>query len=120
MRWLLVLLIVCCNATGDLLDASGMKRHGEVRDFRPSSIVHLIWDLARNPFVLGGIAAMAIAFAAQMSLLSIADLSFAVPASASSYVLETVLAKFILGEHINRVRWLGAGLVAVGVLLLQV
>lgn len=120
MRWLLVLVIVCCNATGDLLDAFGMKRHGEVADFRPSSIVQLVWDLARNPFVLGGIAAMAVAFAAQMSLLSIADLSFAVPASASSYVLETVLAKLILGEHINRVRWIGAGLVAVGVLLLQV
>lgn len=120
MKWLLVLVIVCCNAAGDLLDASGMKRHGEVRDFRPASIVRLIWELARNPFVVGGIAAMAVAFAAQMSLLSIADLSFAVPASASSYVLETVLAKVVLGEHINRTRWIGAALVACGVLLLQV
>ncbi|HLH40504.1 MAG TPA: EamA family transporter [Bryobacteraceae bacterium] len=119
MRWLLVLLIVCCNATGDLLDASGMKRHGEVCDFRPASILRLIRDLARNPFVLGGIAAMAVAFGAQMSLLSITDLSFAVPATASSYVLETVLAKVILGEHINRLRWIGAALVAAGVLLLQ-
>lgn len=120
MRWLLVLVIVCSNAVGDLLDASGMKRHGEVRDFRPLSIARLIWELARNPFVVGGIAAMAVAFAAQMSLLSIAELSFAVPASASSYVLETLLAHFILGEHINRTRWIGAALVACGVLLLQV
>lgn len=119
MKWLLVLVIVCCNATGDLLDASAMKRHGEVRDFGPRSLVHLIWDLARNPFIVGGIAAMAVAFAAQMSLLSIAELSFAVPASASSYVLETILAKIVLGEHINRTRWIGAALVATGVLLLQ-
>lgn len=120
MKWLLVLVIVCCNATGDLLDAFGMKRHGEVRDFRPRSIVHLAWELVRNPYVMGGIAAMALGFAAQMSLLSIAELSFAIPASASSYVLETVLAKFILGEHINKMRWFGAALVAAGVLLLQV
>ena len=119
MKWLLLLVIVCCNAMGDLLDATGMKRHGEVRDFRPSSVLRLIWDLARNPWVICGIAAMAIAFAAQMSLLSIAELSFAVPASASSYVVETVLAKIVLGEHINRTRWMGAALVAAGVLLLQ-
>jgi drug/metabolite transporter (DMT)-like permease len=119
MKWLLVLVIVCCNATGDLLDASAMKRHGEVRDFRPRSVVHLMWDLARNPYIVGGITAMAVAFAAQMSLLSIAELSFAIPASASSYVLETILAKIVLGEHINRTRWFGAALVATGVLLLQ-
>jgi drug/metabolite transporter (DMT)-like permease len=119
MKWILLLVIVSCNATGDLLDASGMKRHGEVCNFRPSSVLRLIWELVRNPYIVGGVAAMAVGFAAQMSLLSIADLSFAVPASASSYVVETVLAKVILGEHINRTRWIGAGLVALGVLLLE-
>jgi len=120
LKWFLVLVIVSCNATGDLLDAAGMKRHGEIRDFQPRSIAHLILELARNPYVMGGLAAMGVAFLAQVSLLSIADLSFAVPASASSYVIETVLAKVILGEHINRTRWIGAALVAAGVLLLEI
>jgi drug/metabolite transporter (DMT)-like permease len=62
---------------------------------------------------------MAIAFIAQLSLLSITELSFALPASASSYFVETVLAKIVLGEQVNRTRWIGAGLVAVGVALLQ-
>jgi drug/metabolite transporter (DMT)-like permease len=119
MRWLLLLVIVACNATGDLLDAAGMKRHGEIQDFGPRGLALLLRSLVRNRYVLGGLAAMAVAFMAQMSLLSIADLSFALPASASSYFVETLLAKIVLGEHISRIRWMGAALVAAGVALLN-
>ena len=47
------------------------------------------------------------------------DLSFAVPATAVTYVLETVLAKYVLKEHVNRLRWAGAGLVICGVALVS-
>ena len=40
------------------------------------------------------------------------------PATAASYLLETILAKFILREEVHWQRWLGAGLVACGVILL--
>jgi drug/metabolite transporter (DMT)-like permease len=53
-----------------------------------------------------------------MSLISIADLSFAVPATAGSYILETILAKYLLKEHIGWKRWSGTLLVACGVVLL--
>jgi len=43
---------------------------------------------------------MAVSFFALMALLSIANLSFAVPATAFSYVLETALAKCLLKERI--------------------
>lgn len=52
-----------------------------------------------------------------MALLSTTNLSFAVPATAFSYVLETALAKYILKEHIGWRRWTGASLVGGGVLL---
>ena len=51
------------------------------------------------------LALIAVGFFALMALLSIADLSLAIPATAASYVLETVLARAILKEHVNRVRW---------------
>ena len=60
---------------------------------------------------------MAVSFFALMALLSIANLSFAVPATASGYILETALAKYILKEKIGWRRWAGASLVGVGVLL---
>ncbi|HLH41870.1 MAG TPA: EamA family transporter [Bryobacteraceae bacterium] len=118
MKWALVGLIVACNACSDLLNASGMRRHGEVRDFRPQALARLLAGIARNPRVLLGIVALAVAFFALMALLSIAKLSFAIPATAASYVVETLLAKYLLHEKINRKRWLGALLVASGVALL--
>jgi drug/metabolite transporter (DMT)-like permease len=61
---------------------------------------------------------MAVSFFAFMALLSVAELSFAVPATAASYVLETILARYILKERISRKRWAGALLVACGVALI--
>jgi uncharacterized membrane protein len=41
-----------------------------------------------------------------------------VPASAATLVFETILARFILKERVDSRRWLGACLVACGVVLL--
>ncbi|HLI86902.1 MAG TPA: EamA family transporter [Bryobacteraceae bacterium] len=119
MKWLLVLVIIVCNTCGDLLDAFGMRQHGHVRDFHPSALRRLLRSLAHNRYVIGGIVFMAIAFFALLSLLSIAPLSFAIPATAGSYILETILAKFVLKEDIHWQRWLGAFLVAGGVAMLS-
>ena len=62
---------------------------------------------------------MAVSFFAYLGLLTIADLSFAVPATAVTYVLETVLAKYVLKEHVNGLRWAGAALVICGVALVS-
>jgi drug/metabolite transporter (DMT)-like permease len=119
MKWLLVLVIVLCNASGDLMNAYGMQRHGAVKDFRPSGIRRLLQSLAQNRFVVGGTVAMAIGFFALLALLSIADLSFAVPATSASYLLETILAKSLLKEDVRWQRWMGACMVACGVGLLS-
>ena len=62
---------------------------------------------------------MAISFFAFMKLLSMTDLSFAVPVSAVTYVMETVLAKYLLKERVNGLRWAGAALVICGVALVS-
>lgn len=118
MKWLLVALIIACNTAGDVLNTHGMKKHGEVHDFGPGGIRRLIRALMRNRHVVAGIAVSAISFFALLRLLSIAPLSFAIPATAASYLLETALAKFLLKEHITWKRWAGASLVAGGVALL--
>jgi len=118
MRWALVAVIVVGNATGDLLNTAGMKKHGEVRRLHPRALPRLLKRLVRNAYVVGGVVAMAVSFFALLSLLSVAPLSFAVPATASSYMLETILAKYLLGEKVTWQRWLGASVVACGVALL--
>jgi bacterial/archaeal transporter family protein len=119
VKWLLLLVIVVCNTVGDLSNALGMRRHGHVRDFHPSGLRRLVHSLAHNRHVIAGVVAMAVAFFALLSLLSIAELSFAIPATSASYLFETVLAKYILKEDIHWQRWLGACLVACGVGLLS-
>lgn len=117
MRWLLIGIIVAATTVGEVLSAMGMRRHGEIRDFRPGALGRAAALLVRNRFVLGSVAAMAVSFFAYMGLLTISELSFAVPATAVTYVLETVLAKYVLKERVNWLRWAGASLVICGVAL---
>jgi uncharacterized membrane protein len=116
--WLLVAAMVGSTVLGDLLQSLEMKRHGEIRDFHPRGWAKLAGTLARKKFLILGIFFMAISFFAFMTLLETADLSFAVPVSAASLVLETILAKLVLKERVDLRRWVGAILVACGVWLL--
>ncbi len=120
MRWILVAIIVLCNTFGDVLNTAGMKRYGELDDLRPRTMLRMSIEILRNPYVLGGLGCLAISFFALLGLLSIANVSFAVPATAIAYLLETLLAKYVLKEDVHWRRWAGSLLVACGVLMLSV
>lgn len=119
MKWLLIGVIVAATTIGEVLQAMGMRHHGEIRDFRPGAIGRAIALLAGNRYVIGSVVAMAVSFFAYLGLLTVSDLSFAVPATAITYVLETVLAKYILRERVTKLRWAGAFLVICGVALVS-
>jgi drug/metabolite transporter (DMT)-like permease len=119
MKWMLLVLMVGATAAGEVLQAAGMRLHGEIHDFRPGALGRALALLARNRFIIGGVAGMAIAFFAFMKLLSMTELSFAVPVSAVTYVMETVLAKYLLKERVNGLRWAGAVLVICGATLVS-
>ena len=117
MKWFWIAVIVAATTAGELLAAAGMRSHGEIRDFRPGAVGRALALLARNRMVIGYVVAMAVSFFAYEGLLAISDLSFAVPATAITVSLETVLARYILKERVNRLRWVGASLVVCGVAL---
>lgn len=119
MKWLLIAVIVVTTTVGEICQAMGMRRHGEIRDFRPGALRRAMALLARNGFVIASVVAMAVSFFAYLGLLTLTDLSFAVPATAVTYVIETVLARYILHERVNWLRWLGAALVVCGVALVS-
>lgn len=118
MKWLLVFTVVCSTVLSDLLQSWEMKRQGEIRDFRPARIGGLLARVLRRTPMLLAIAAMAVSFFAFLQLLKVADLSFAVPATAASLVLETMLARLVLNEKVHTRRWAGVCMVALGVALL--
>jgi len=119
VKWLLIGIIVAATTVGEVLQAKGMRQHGEIRDFRPGALGRLLSVLARNGLLIASVVAMAVSFFAYLGLLTVAELSFAVPVTAITYVLETVLAKYLLHERVSWLRWAGASLVICGVALVS-
>jgi bacterial/archaeal transporter family protein len=119
MQWRLAALTSVCNTVGDVLNTAGMKREPEVEKLTPKALTAMLSRIVRNPRVIGGVVSLTAGFVAMVSLLSIANVSFVVPATAISFVLETLLAKYILKKDVGFRRWVAASLVACGVVLLQ-
>ena len=119
MKWLWIATIVGSTTVGEVCQALGMRRHGEIHDFHPGAIGRAMALLAQNRYIIGSVIAMAVSFFAYLGLLTITELSFAVPATAVTYVLETVLAKYVLKEQVSWLRWAGASLVIFGVALVS-
>jgi drug/metabolite transporter (DMT)-like permease len=112
-------IVVLTGTAGDLCVTYAMKQIGEVHSFRPSVVLPMLARAFRLAWMWLGIALMAIAFFSLLALLSWADASLVVPATALSYVSGAIGAKFLLGEKIAPMRWAGVVLVCIGVALLS-
>lgn len=119
MKWVWVLLVVLTNTAGDVFSAKGMSERGEMHDFRPRGLARVFHYIGTHPMVLSGIVANAFSFAAFLGLLSVAPLSFAVPSTATTYILKTLLAEFYLDEKVDERRWIGVALVSAGIILIS-
>jgi len=117
MKWLLLSIIVCATVLSDLLQSYEMKRSGE-QTVNARGLGRLLRMIVSRRYLFLSIVCMAVSFFAFMALVQTAPLSFAVPASAATFVLETVLAKFVLNEDVGKRRAAGALLVLGGVVLL--
>jgi drug/metabolite transporter (DMT)-like permease len=116
MRWILVVTMVAATALSDLLQSYEMKNAGK-QSVGPRGLVRLLRRIAQRWRLSLSIVCLAISFFAFMALVRAEALSFAVPASALSFALETLLAKLVLRERIGLRRAAGALIVLCGVAL---
>lgn len=116
MKWLLLALMVAATVLGDVLQSHEMKRAGE-QSVSARGLVRILKTIFSRRYLILAVFFMAISFFAFMALVQIAPLSFAVPASAATFVLETLLARFALHERLSWRRTVGALLVLAGVIL---
>ena len=58
-------------------------------------------------------------FITWLSVLSYEDLSFALPLTAITYILNAFLAGPMLGEHISTARWVGTFIIGIGVVVVS-
>ncbi|MSV34821.1 MAG: hypothetical protein EXQ47_04390 [Bryobacterales bacterium] len=115
--FLLLAVLVCCSTGGEITIAHGMKTLGEPASLRPKALLVFLGRALRNGWFWAGIPLMALSFYALLVLLSWQPVSLVIPASALSYVVGTLGAKYFLYEQVSRARWAGVVLVCIGVAL---
>jgi uncharacterized membrane protein len=112
----MVLLMVVCANTGDLMLARGMKQIGNVVISVPG-LQHALWMTIQNASIWIGILFLIGFTLCYMTAVSWADYSFVMPAGAFGYAVQTGLTIVVLHEVVSPKRWIGVVLICVGVLL---
>jgi uncharacterized membrane protein len=108
-----VVLLVVSNVLGNFTLSRGLHQVGRLVSFSPWPYVYAFL----NPLVEVGVLLLIVWLILQLSLLSRVDLSYALPATSVSYVLTALMAEFLLHEHVSTERWIGIGLIGLGVSL---
>lgn len=117
LKWALIVSTVFASSAGDILCAKGMSEGRELNISRPTGLLRALEYIFTQRLVILGYLCYALAFISLIGLLSVAQLTVAVPATAFSFVVDTLGARFILHERIRWKRWMGVICVTVGVVL---
>jgi drug/metabolite transporter (DMT)-like permease len=112
----MVLLMVVCANTGDLLLKRGMSRIGEVAISFPG-LTQALNSTIHNGTIWLGILFLIGFTLCYMTAVSWADYSYVMPAGAFGYAVQTVLAVVVLHEVVTPKRWIGVAMICIGVLL---
>jgi len=110
-RYLVLVGVAVFAVTGDSLVSRGMRQAGGISLHHLPGIILVVF----RPEVALGIFFLLAFFACYMAALSWADLTYVLPATSISFILLTLVAKFILHENVSLARWLGVLLISIGV-----
>jgi len=111
--WRLIVLVTLLKPVSNVFLAWGMKELPASLAINPLLFVRAMVD----PMVIVGILMQIVWLLMRMSLLSVADLSYVLPVTASGYVISTLLGRVILHEQVSEWRWIGAVLISLGAAL---
>lgn len=113
-----VLAGVVLNAVAQLLLKAGAASGGRIGfDGSGAALTRTALGLAQHPAILGGLACYAVSVIVWIVALSRVEVSIAYPMLSVGYVLNALLAWWLFGEDVNAQRWLGIGVIIVGVVL---
>ena len=113
--FILLALMVTFGSCGDVLLSQGMKKLGELDSWAPGTAITFFARSFASGTIWLGISLLILFLVSYMLVLSWADFSYVSPASAIGYVLVALMGYFFLGEHVPTTRWIGVGLICVGV-----
>jgi drug/metabolite transporter (DMT)-like permease len=108
-------IVILAGTGGELLAAHAMKQSARLQAVSASAVGTLLQRAFRLNAMWSGLMLQALAFFTLLALLSWADVSFVVPATALNYVVGAAGSALFLREQVDRTRWAGVLLVCVGV-----
>ncbi len=111
----LLALMIFFGPFGDVLLSKGMKEIGSIEDFSPSALAHVFFQVFTHPAIWLGIGALIAFFICYLLVLTWADFSFVLPASAASYAVVPLFGALWLKETVTPMRWVGVILISLGV-----
>ncbi len=110
-KYLVLAGVALFGSLGDVSLSYGMKRLGAISLDRWTET----FTALANPWVILGIFLLLAFFAAYLTALSWADLTYVLPATAIGYVVVALLSVWLLNETVTPMRWVGILLVSAGV-----
>ncbi len=115
--YVLLVLIVGFASVGNVLLSKGMKQIGAVNDWSAAALAGLLGRTLSNATIWLGIGSLLLFFVFYLLVLSWADYSYVLPASAAGYAVVPLLGYIVLGEAVTSARWAGVALICLGVAL---
>ena len=116
---LLVVMVVLAGACAQLLMKFGINSVSSESN-SASDPLFLFRQLLRNPAVWAALMLYAGGLAAWMVALSRLSLSFAYSFQALTYFLVPLGSIWLLGEFISLLRWVGIGVICLGILIVAI
>ena len=113
--FLMIVIAILVGSAGQLFLKQGMIQVGSLQIQGLVEIGMLAWRVFSTPLVILGLACYGVGTLVWLGVLSRLDLSFAYPMLALSYVLIPIMARVFLEEKIPVARWVGIGIIVVGV-----
>ena len=113
-------LMILFGPLGDVLLGKGMKQIGAIENYSPGALGSVFFQTFTSPTIWLGIAALIVFFICYLLVLTWADYSYVMPASAASYAVVPMLAALWLQETVTPTRWLGVALISLGVALVGI
>ena|SRR5262252_4785146 len=112
----MICVMVLCATTGDLMLKRGMTQIGAVQ-LTPGGVLHAFLLTITSGTIWLAIFFLLGFMVSNMTVLSWADYSYVMPASAFGYAVVAFAGVTILGERVTPRRWLGVALICIGVFL---
>lgn len=106
---------IACDVTGQVFFKLGADR---LPDYHTSTLRQFLIGLFQDPWLLAGIATFMFETFVWLKILAEAPLSIAFPIASLNFIGVTLVSRFLFGEAVGPLQWLGCALVTTGVAIL--